>query len=372
MRPVSATFLAAIRGSHKMFARVRVCTEFQSGIDPDGTEITIVDGNVSMNANANIRSSVDVRTDGNRMFPQSIVGLLTPYGNELFVERGIRLPDGTTEIVSLGYHRINDVEQSQAPNGPIQITGYDRMAGIIDAKLVAPLVWPAGTAIGDIFDFMVTDVYPTATIEFDDAGFASTVLPTQQMAESDRYKFLNDIAKSYGKIMYWDYRGVLVVEDPPDPQESVWSVNAGQGGVLISMARALNREGVFNAVVVRGESTNANAPVRALAFDNDVNSPTYYFGPFGKVPTFYSSSLVTTEEQALVAAQAILKQTIGLPQFADFTAVPNPALEPLDIVEINHVDGIDFHVIESLNVPLVAQQPQNGTTRKRASLVLGT
>ena len=371
MRPVSAKFLTAIRASHKMYARVRVLTEFQTGVNPVGVDIPIIDGTVNLSSNTDIRSSVEMTTDGNSTFPQSPIELLNPYGNELFVERGINLIDGSVEIVSMGYHRIDSVEQSQAPNGPIRLTAYDRMIAIKEADLITPLVLSIGTSVSDIFNKLILDVYPQASIEFDDPIFSSTGLTSQQIIERDRFKFLQDLVTSYGKIMYWDHRGILVVRDPPEVTDVVWDVNAGKDGVLISMGRTINREGVYNAVIALGESNSGALPARGEAYDLDPASPTYYNGPYGKVPMFYSSSLITSQDQAQMAARRLLEHSIGLPQVADFSAVPNPALEPYDPISINHVDGVDYHIIESLSVPLTSQQSQDGTTRRIIQFVSG-
>lgn len=371
MRPVSTEFLAAVRTSHKMYSRVRVLTEFQTGTNPDGVEIPIISGNVNLSSNTDIRSSVEMTTDGNSTFPQSPTELLNPYGNELFVERGINLMDGSIEIVSMGYHRIDSVEQSSAPNGPIRLTAYDRMIAIKEADLITPLVIYAGTPPSDIFDTLILDVYPSATIEYDDPIWAATGLESMQIVERGRYKFLQDLVTSFGKIMYWDHRGILVVRDPPEPTDVVWNVNSGKNGVLISMGRTINREGVYNAVVALGEANSGALPARGEAYDLDPASPTYYNGPYGKVPLFYSSSLITSQDQAQTAARRLLEHSIGLPQVADFSAVPNPALEPLDPISIEHIDGIDYHIIESLNVPLTSQDEQQGTTRRIIQFVDG-
>ncbi len=374
MRPVSAQFLSALRGSHKAFTRVRVLTSYQTGIAPvGGVVLNVVDGAVSQDGNADIRSSAEVVTTGGlNVFPQLPSGTLTPYGNELFIECGIELGNGSVEVVSQGYFRIDSVEQSNAPHGIIRITAYDRMKGIVEARLTEPIAFAAGVTVSSIFLQLIQDVYPSATIEFDDAGFASSTLTSTQVAEEDRFGFLSNLVTSNGKIMYWDYRGVLVVKDPPDPTTSVWTVNAGTQGVLVNSTRALSREGVYNAVVALGESVNSTPPVRAIAVDNNPNSPTFWLGNFGKVPRFFSSSFMTTYDQALNAAQNILRKTLGLPHTVNFTSISNPALEPLDAITINQLDVVALHVIETLVTPLTVERPLSATTRRQASLQLGT
>lgn len=371
MRPVSAAFLEAIRGSHKTFSRVKVLTAYQEGVSPTGVEIRVVDGDVRADAKADVRSSCDMTTLGARRWPDSTTGLLTPYGNEIFVERGVDYGNGTVEVVSLGYFRINSVEQEDAPNGPIRLAASDRMIGIIDGRLPFPVVFNVGTSVETIFNTLVHEIYPSATILFDFDAAASTI-DTQHIAEEDRYRFLYDLAKSRGKIMYWDYKGQLRVESAPTPNAPVYEVNSGANGVLVELQRELSRDGVYNAVVANGETTDDTIPpVVAIVYDNNVSSPTYWLGRFGKVPRFYFSSFLTTSDAALSAARSILEQAVGLPYNIDFTAVPNPALEVFDPIKITSPDGSVIHVIDTLSTPLSSDSAQTGTTRTRIDLDSG-
>lgn len=367
MRPVSAAFLRTLSGSHRIFSRVRVCTTFQTGVAPTGTEIDVVDGTVRLDASADIRSTLDLTTTGDGSWPLRPTDLLAPYGNELFVERGINYGNGTVEIVSLGYFRIDSTHQSRGPDGEIELQGSDRMAGISDSRLPFPVQFPVGTSVQTIFTRLVNEVYPNAVIEFDFAADAST-LDTAHVAEEDRYGFLYDVARSRGKIMYWDYRGVLVVVSPPDPTLPVYEINSGSLGELVTLSRTLSRQGVYNGVVATGESTGTDAPpVTSLVIDSNPNSPTYWNGKFGRVVRFFYSSFITTTTAATSAAQSILQQAIGLPYSINLDAVPNPALEPYDAVQITAPDVIDIHVIDSLNIPLTEQNTMSGTTRKLLS-----
>lgn len=378
MRPVSAGFLRSVRGSHVMTARARVCTTFQTGTNPTGTVVPIEAGDVVLDGTADVRATLDLTTDGASMWPAKVSSLFAPYGNELFVERGIKYGNGVTEWVSQGYYRIETAEQEEAPDGPIQLTGSDRMAGIIDARMTVPRQFTAGTTLGAVVNTLVTEVYPAATIEWDDLTFLDTI-GRSLVVEEDRYVFLRDLVKAAGKIFYFDHRGVLVIKTAPDPGNPVFDVNHGRDGVLVTMARSLSREGVYNAVVAYGEAGDTLPPARAVAYDNNPLSPTYYFGRFGKVPRYYSSPFITTNSQALSAARAILRQSLGLPYNVDFGAVANPALEPFDPVTVTYPvrsraasSKVETHIIERLVVPLVAEQALAATTREQALVVIGT
>lgn len=369
MKPVSTSFENAVRGSHQMVARARVCTYFQTGTNPDGTEIPILAGDVQLDASASIRATLDMETIGE--WPSKADSLLAPYGNEIFVERGIILENGEAEYVPLGYFRIYSPEQNEAPNGSIRISAKDRMSGIVDARLFAPRQFTAGTSLGDIFLDLVLEVYPDAVIEWDDDTNEKTLLRSQ-VAEEDRYEFLNDLVTSHGKVMYFDHRGVLVIKSPPNHRDPVFTVNHGRDGVLVSVSRQLTREGIYNAVVAMGEATDTEEPVRAVVVDTNQHSPTFFYGNFGKVPRFYSSPFITTEAQAISAATSILSRELGVPYNVDFTAVPNPALEPLDPVKITFPRGrAELHVIERITIPLDAGGVLQADCRQGTTISIG-
>lgn len=369
MKPISAEFENAVRGSHQMVARARVCTEFQTGTNPEGVEIPILSGDVQLDASASIRGTLDMTTTGE--WPSNPSALLAPYGNEIFVERGIVLSNGEAEFVPLGYFRIYSPEQSEAPHGSIRISAKDRMSGIVDARLFAPRQFPAGMTLGNIFEDLVREVYPDVVIEWDD-DTNRVRLSRSQVAEEDRYEFLNDLVTSHGKVMYFDHRGVLVVKSPPNHRDPVFTVNHGRDGVLVSVSRQLTREGVYNAVVAMGEAADTGEPVRAVVVDSNPLSPTFFYGKFGKVPRFYSSPFITTEAQAVTAATSILSKTLGLPYNVDFTAVPNPALEPLDPVKITFPRGrAELHIIERITIPLDAGGVLQADCRQGTSISIG-
>jgi hypothetical protein len=373
VRPVSAAFRTTVKASHTMTARARVLTTFQTGTSPTGTTIDIIDGSVVSDSTANIRATIDLTTDGTGMWP-GFGGdlLLAPYGNEVFVERGIRLGGETVEWCSLGYFRIQSPSQAAPPNGPIRLTGKDRMAGIIDARLVQPVQFLATDTFGSVMTQLITEVYPSATITWDDSTNTEQV-GRSLISQADRYAFLNDLVTSVGKVWYWDHRGFLVIKDPPSSTTPVFDVVAGAGGVLVSMSRTLTRDRVYNAVVASGEGGDTTDPARAVAYNNDPDSPTYYLGRFGPVPQFYTSPFITSATQAQSAANGLLRQQLGLPYSVDFTAVPNPALEPLDPVRIESSadDVTEVHVLQSITVPLTATAALTATTREQTVVLIG-
>jgi hypothetical protein len=334
MLPVSDAFLAALRSSHRVVSRALIITPGSEGAGVTGTALDVVSGSVVLDGAADVRATLDLAVRA--QWPDTYTTAdLVPYGTEVAVSRGIVFGNGNVERAPLGIFRLDTVEQDDAPTGIIRLTGRDRMAGLIDARLVAPVQYTAATTYGSVLEDLVTAVYPAQTIEWDDASDVEAI-GRAVVAEQDRYGFLRDLVKSLGKIFYYDYRGVLVVRDAPDPEAVVWEVDAGANGVLVRASRSRSRDGVYNAVVATGEALDSAPPPTGYAFDVDPASVTYWLGDFGQVPTWYSSPFITTTAQARRAAAGALLGHLGLPYEVSFTSLPNPALEPLDAVQVTY------------------------------------
>lgn len=360
-------------GSHVVAFQAKILETYQDGDDPVGTEIPIFGGDVTLDGTADVYGNVALSTDGQGMWPQRGTDLLAPFGNEVFVRRGVHI-NGQIVWVPLGYYRLSTPTQSDAPDGQIDLTGMDRMSGIIIARLLSPRTFLASRTVHSIFDELVHEVYPGATILFDDSTVEFARIGRLIESEESRYDLLKELADSFGKIMYWDTSGVLRIETAPNPQVPLWHFSAGrQNGVLMSASRTLSSEGVYNCIVVTGEGASDEVdPVRGVVVDNNPNSPTYFYGRFGPVPKFYSSPMITTVEQAVQAGRLMLQRSLGFPYNVDFTISPNPAVRPWDPARVIYKDGKrEIHVVDTIKIPLDSTTPMTGTTKEQTLTAIG-
>lgn len=364
MRPVTDSFLNAIRGSHTAVFRARLVEPGTVGVNPNGTQINILSGNVVFDTNAKITSSLDLVTD--LEWPGTPDSPGNPYGQEIYVERGVRYGAGTPEYVGLGYFRIDTVEQQRAPKGTLRITGSDRMANVVDGRPIQPVQFSAGASIGSVLDLVVGQVVPGLVSVYDFDAY-SELLRANYVMTDDRIKFVQELLDAYGKIGYFDYAGRLQVRDVPDPTNTpVWDIDSGRSGVLVSLGRSVSRAGVYNGVVATGEPVGELEPVRGYAFDLDPASPTYWEGPFGKVPRFFSSPFLTTNGQCGNTARALLLQSTGLPYEVVLESVPNPALEGWDVVRVKYgPHNVETHILSRIKYDLSAQGTMQIETRKQ-------
>ena len=373
MRDVSDLWETTVTSTHQMSARARLVTAGQTGTNPGPLqdngrplyELPLLAGDAQFDPSAEIRSTVDCQVLWD--WPTSANSELNVFRRmELFVERGIVYGDGATEWVGLGYYDLGDLDQQDVARGPIDIAGQDRMGLLIESRLPFPRQYNAATTIRAVIEDLVFEVYPTVTIVIE--GWNPDVAVGYSMVvEEDRYGPLNEIAKAHGCTLFFDYQGRFVMRPVPALGTSpVAHIRSGQNGTLVRAGRRLTNRDVKNGFVVTGEQSSDVDPVRVLVTDDDPASPTMWGGPFGRIPKFFSSSFITTEEQARNAAIAMRTRETGVPYTVSFGLVPNPALEPLDPVGIVFDErGTELHVIDRLTIPLTVQGAMTGTTRAK-------
>jgi hypothetical protein len=373
----SGALLRTLTGSHTPLLEARVVTGHPTGDDPDGEEIPILGGDVVYDGTAEVRATLSLGTlgisdaTGRSTYPRFATDLLSPVrGAEIFVRYGLDL-GGSILWTPLGYYRIEDDDQGEAPYGGITLAGKDRMAAIIEGNLLSPRLYPATRAVGTIVEDLVTDIYPGAQIAWDDNSDL-TALGRVLVVEESRYEALREIAVSTGKLMYWDDTGVLRFEAAPDEDNPVWEVRSGRGGVLVSASRRVSRQDVVNGWVVVGQGADDLSRVRSVAVDNNPQSPTYFFGNFGQVVRRFESPLISNQPQADTASVALLRRSLGAPHEVELVAVTNPTLRPWQPARATYRDGNrDVVIMQRVRVPL-ARVPMTGAGRTRILAAIGS
>lgn len=365
----AADFADLVTGSHMARFRCVAVDGFQSGGEPTGTDLPVISGSIEIDATADIRSSGTLEVIGDWPTAQNLS--LAPYGAEVFVSRGIDRGANGVLWAPLGYFRISEVSQADAANGPLKLTLDDRMATIIDSRYRQPRQWLTGTTVREIVEDAVLTIYDDAVIVFDDDSDLSTI-GRSLIVEESRYEVLLTLAEGLGKVVYWDELGQLVFRTVPEEDDPIWTVKAGPGGAMVKAGRSLSRVGIYNVVVVTGEGADDIPPVRAEARDSQPSSPTFFDGPFGRVPRFYSSPFITTETQAQNAARNLLKQSLGAPYDVGLSAIPNPAVRPYDVLRVVYNDGNrELHVVQRATIPFNVSDPISIATRESTVIFVG-
>lgn len=355
MYAVSAKFLAALRAGHVAVTRVEVW----SGATLIIPDLAFTSGSVTMDGTTGgVRSILNLTTA--RGSSDALWNQLAPVGTEIVPYRGVRFIDGTTEYVPLGVFGIDAQSMSYGVDGTIQLTAPDRFAIIQRKRFLTPATTNGGAVTEAIR--LATAAVPSSYTN----TATSTATTYAQVWDRDRDQAVTDLMKAAGAELFFDRAGQGVARNLPTLTNApVWTVDAGASGVLVGADRSRNRARTYNVVIALPESTNGSAPFAPqIAADTDTTSPTWTGGPFGSVPYFYSSPLLTTAAQALVAAKAILARVTGLAAQVTLESAVNPALDPGDVIAVLFPGGaVEKHLIDTVTIPLDVGSTQPISTR---------
>ncbi|WP_309029302.1 DUF5047 domain-containing protein [Streptomyces alfalfae] len=346
MYPVSDRFLRRLAESHTVATRVQLLLTDGRVVDIDHTG-----GSVTVDRAQAIRRTCTVTCADPALIPRTPKDQLATYGARLRISRGVDYGDGTSELVPLGVFRLDSVD-GDVSDGPVNLQGKSLEACVVDDKFVEPYT-ATGTVAGAVTALIQRSLPDADVISMID------VTPIGSRAfdvEADPWAGAQEIAAAAGAEVYTNADGVFIIAVLPDllTAEPVWAVEATEGGVYISGSRAMSSDGVFNGVLARGENATDEAPpVSALVVDVDPGSPTYWHGPFGHRPKFISSSTLITVNACTQAAGLELVKAQAPNASGDISSLPNPALEPGDVIRVMHEDGTrELHQVASFSVPL--------------------
>lgn len=387
MRVSSDIFDGIVSGSHLLVTRVDVL--FNREVRVEG--LPLVDGTVNYDRTAARLARFQGTFADPLRLPLDSSDIYTPFGYELRIWRGVGVdpgngdylyydgeqlffngealtlgnPEATIELVALGTFPI----QSSFIDGVSLVTDVtceDRSRLVSDARFEDDYQVAAGTNYADAIEALVA-----AGVDGLEYLFPSTTFTTPLLtfaAQSDRWEAAQGMARAIGMELFFDGLGRLTMRPTPTFADNpVKVIREGEGGNLVAVGIELDRTEAYNRVIAFSSNAAVDPPVRGVATDSDPFSPTYYDGPFGQKPRFYSSPFIVTQEQADSAAAAILADELGVASGLSFSAVPDPRLECGDVVLFQRavLEVDDAHIVEKLTIGLGPESPMTGTTRVR-------
>ena len=365
MLAISAAFRAAIPKGYQI---ANAATILSGGNPVQGAGVSLTDATVTVSRTAAARRSasftIALTDPWQQLIPSaSNTGPLTPFGNEIapsfgWINPATRLP----ELVQVGVYAIETVTVNDTGSGlTLAVTGYDRAWTMSLRKFTAPYAVTAGTrgdaALSALVTFVLGSGVPQNITPALDGGGNPLNLPGLAFNENtDPWSAVQTIVTSIGYEAFFDAQGVFVARPLPDPMtaQPVWSMVEGPGNIAKSYSRSLTRNGVSNDFIVTGSGSGVGTPVRGQAQDTSPASPMYVSGPFGDVPTFTNSSLVTTVAQAQAAAANQLAAARGQLETLTVVTYPCPVFEPDDVIYCQRsragVDG--YYVVDTVQFSL--------------------
>jgi len=366
MYAASANFKSYLRENHIVVSKAEVWS-----VDQKLATLDISDGSVEVKAKSAIRRTCSVTLtttrELNSLVPDNDFDLLTPFGNELRLFRGIQFDDGSVEYVPLGVFVIIDVVIQDTNDGvQIILAGDDRSLIVSRNKWTEPYQMVNGSLEDSLAD-LLRDRYPDAQTNFTATNVTinQVVLGTER--NNDPWKDAVEISELVGYDLFFDANGIVQLAPFPtlDGSTIVANFKEGEETTILDLNRTISTRETYNGVIYIIEGAEVPVPIRVEVFDEDSTSPTYRFGKFGEVPIFVNSNLLRTESEAIIAASSLLNLYIGAQETISWNSLVDPTLDVQDVVYIKaegaKVDRVV--IIDSLSIPLTPEASMSAVAR---------
>ena len=172
---------------------------------------------------------------------------------------------------------------------------------------------------------LLTPYFPVVV----DPGVSDVAVSRQLVFDRERLEAAQDLLGRVGARYRMGGDGECHIY--PRANVSVWRVGPKAG--LVRVTRKQSFDGLYNRWVVEGKEEGSGNPVSAaVSIDS---GPLKYGGPHGRVPTFYSSEMITTTAAAVLYALELREKFLAsLALELSVECVPRPELQAGDRIEV--------------------------------------
>lgn len=362
MRPIDSNTLAALKGSRT--GDQLIVNVWYNGQLAWPEPLKIASWDATWDAGRPTSLSLTVQDPTNKLSPWLLSDPLGVGGARLQCIYSV----GGAGTVNLDWHRVIKSRPQQkwvtytisdkgvvTPNTPIppdkrivrspagatiNVSGNDLSLMIAKDRFIAPEspVGGSPTVIGEIKRLLQDRVPVTVLSGVTDTAVNTTLIYQQQ---ADRWAAVADLAQRIAAGVRMNGDGQCEVY--PLSSASVATLIGGPEGLQVAVDPEQDYEGSYNYFVADGTATvnGQSQPIRGTA--SITGGELVFGGPHGRYPTFYSSTMLTTQAQAdAYAAQMRDTQIAGLTTDLFVEALPQPHLQIGDIVTIpvSRIDGM--------------------------------
>lgn len=364
---VSSAFLAEVARSHTATTKVELWSNNQlvRTVNP-------LSGSVEIDARRAVRRSASMTLidyDGT-LNPNVAGSVLTPFGNEVRIYRGVVYSNGTTEYAALGVFRIVGVRVSLTDNGvKLDVQMEDRAHVVQLAGYSSPYVVGTGNdAVAEATNLVLSRYKGVSYNVLDTPYFTPTTAKVLGVdGATDPWSDVLSIVEASGQEAFFDENGVFRTKNIPRLSQGTASATFAEGtsGTLISVSHDVATANIFNGITAHAEGTHLSVPLESTVWDNDAASPTRRTGPLGERPSDWSSSWVLTQTQLDDVANALLDTVRGYP--VSIEVIPNPAIDVRDFIRVtSDTVGIDTLVmVDTITIPFGSTETMTITGRMR-------
>lgn len=320
---------------------------------------TLHAGQVTDDATSQVRWQLDADLSGIEVSRIQ----LSPFGVLLRARVGMVFSPDDIEWAPMGLYRCTVTDRMH--RGSItSVTAESFEASLIDDEFTSVRQFPAQAA-SQLITTLIRETLPSARVQF---TAADENMPAFVTEDESRWNVIDgktdapSVARAVGARVATDRIGTFLVSPTPSLEDKeVGTVDDGPGGLLVESRERLTREGVYNRVAVRGESSDPDVPPVGpfLVEDDDPLSPTYaradpLQGGYGPVTYHYASPLITNQVQGLRTGRSVLAPMLGLRQQVDFQSRFDPSLDSGDVLLVRSPGGLRPTLLDKVTADLTA------------------
>lgn len=334
MQAVSSDWDGAIRG-----AREKTCLVEVWG--PGATSAVVLvakAGSIRVDESSAVRRALNLSLadlyapDGTPLTPRKVSDLLAPFGTEIRVWSGHQYTSGWTEMVPVGVFTLTDTNRPSWL-AALELTAPDRSRSVSLARFLKPYNVAAGTLVTAVITTLVQrgGAFPVVDL----SGSRTLTTAASYEAGADPWEKARELATSIGCEVAPDATGVFVIRPVPQVATPVWSVDIDKTkGALLDIGQKMTAEGVYNALAVSSSAAGVD-PVIGYAWVSDGDMAVTKPG-VGWRTTFFSTPIgITTTDQAMAAAAAMLPSKMAAARILEPVAVANVALDVGDTIALS-------------------------------------
>ena len=329
--------------------------------------VPVEDGSVSWDASQQVQGSLSLSVpragaagdeDWRDWDPTDPTHPLACFGQVLHVSMMIgSLISSAWWTVPLGRFLITSVEPGPST---VRVTGKSLLQRLEEDRLTEPMAPdPAGSMASELRRLIGSRMGLII-----DPALRDYPCPSMTWGES-RIDAVYEIARSWPAVVREGGDGILYVSPPtPDPTSRPdLRLSDGDEGTVVGVAASVSRDKIYNRVVARGQSSDEGSPSFQAVADQ-LSGPMRVDGPYGVVPRFFSSPLITSTAQAKSTAEAMLADAVRKKIKVPVEHAPDPRIR-LDAhveVETRPVEGAlgrtVWGVVAAYEVPLTYRGTQ--------------
>ncbi len=357
---VTAAFRAALLDDHNVVTRATVTND--AGVVL--ATLSVVSGSVTVDVDRAARreaGDLQIVDPTGTLTPRNIDDLLSPLnGYEIRLSRGIEYANGSTELVPLGVFGYTSVALENGPNGlTVSLGGLiDRSERVRRARYSKRVIVTSGQSVESAVLSLVQAGWPQIPIgngSLPETGKTMPAVAYGVEGDGDPWSDALALAEAKGHQLFFDVFGELQMQPIVTTVPTTGIVNYGSTQLMVtSLSKTWDTADTYNGVIAVGEGSGLLIIPRAVVWDDDPASPTYYGGPFGQRPRIYSSPLLLTVEDCIDAGRVQLLKSLGLGEALQWSQIVDPSLDVNDAVGIIDADlGVNaVYLLSRLTIPL--------------------